>query len=78
VNPESGAVVATRLIVGLAQLDVRAQVDVTFAMDPKLHLLVPDEMREQYWVPSGQRVEGVARYRNFKRFEVEASWKVRQ
>jgi len=56
---------------------VRAQIDVQFKRDAKLQLLVPSEMREQYWAPSGERVEGVALYRNFKRFEVEASWKVR-
>jgi hypothetical protein len=76
-SPASGAVLATRLEVGLATRDVRAQIDVQFKRDAKLQLLVPGEMREQYWAPSGQRVEGVARYRNFKRFEVEASWKVR-
>jgi hypothetical protein len=77
VNPSTGAVTATRLIVGLAKHDVRAQIDVRFTLDAKLRLLVPDEMREEYHVPSGQRVEGVARYQNFKRFEVESSWKVR-
>jgi len=77
-NPATGIVTATRLIVGLARSDVRAQIDVRFAMDPKLRLLVPDEMREEYWVPSGQRVEGIARYSQFKRFEVDASWKVRE
>lgn len=76
-SPASGAVLATQLVVGLAASDLRAQIDVRYKHDPKLQLLVPDEMKEQYWTPSGQRVEGVARYRNFKRFEVEASWKVR-
>ena len=76
-NAASGAVLATRLEVGLAKRDVRAQIDVQFKRDAKLQLLVPSEMREQYWAPSGERVEGVALYRNFKRFEVEASWKVR-
>ena len=77
-NPATGTVTATRLIVGLAKSDVRAQIDVRFAMDPKLRLHVPEEMREEYLVPSGQRVEGTARYSQFKRFEVEASWKVRE
>jgi hypothetical protein len=76
-SPSSGAVRATQLVIGLAKSDVRAQIDVQYTRDAKLQLLVPAEMREQYFAPSGQRVEGVARYRNFKRFEVEASWKVR-
>jgi hypothetical protein len=76
-DPATGAVTATRLLVGLAKRDVRAQIDVRFAMDPKLRVLVPEEMREEYDAPSGQRVDGVARYSKFKRFEVEASWKVR-
>jgi hypothetical protein len=65
------------MVVGLARADVHAQVDVCFAPDSKLRLLVPIEMRERYSEPSGQHVEGVARYRNFKRFEVEAAWKPR-
>jgi hypothetical protein len=76
-DPVSGAIVATQLVVGLASTDVHAQIDVSFKTDPKLRLLVPVEMRERYSAPSGQRVEGVARYRNFKRFEVEATWQVR-
>jgi hypothetical protein len=76
-SPSSGAVRATHLVIGLASSDVRAQIDVQYKYDAKLKLLVPAEMRERYWAPSGQRVEGVAQYRNFKRFEVEASWKVR-
>jgi hypothetical protein len=76
-NPVSGAVSATQLVVGRHGGEAHAQIDVQFRNDPKLQLLVPVEMREQYWARSGQRVEGLARYRNFKRFEVDASWKVR-
>jgi len=76
-NPVSGAVTATQLVVGRHGDEARAQIDVQFRLDPKLQLLVPVEMREQYWASSGQRVEGLARYRNFRRFEVDASWKIR-
>jgi hypothetical protein len=77
-NPATGAVVTTRLVVGLARSDVHAQIDTRFAFDAKLGLLVPVEMREQYSAPAGGRVEGVASYRNFQRFEVDSSWKPRQ
>ena len=76
-NPVTGAILATRMVVDLARADVQAQVDVRFAPDSKLRLLVPIEMRERYSGPSGQQVEGVARYRNFKRFEVDPTWKTR-
>ncbi len=46
-NPVSGAILATRVVVGLARADVQAQVDVRFAIDSKLRLLVPIEMRTQ-------------------------------
>jgi hypothetical protein len=77
VDPASGAIMATRMVFGLARNDIQALVDVRFAPDSKLRLLVPTEMQERYTGGLGQHVEGVARYRNFKRFEVEATWKVR-
>ena len=77
VEPASGAITATRLEVGLARTDVHARIDVHFGRDPKLQLWLPAEMRGHYSAPSGERVEDNARYRNFKRFEVEASWRVR-
>jgi len=77
VDPRSGAITATRLEVGLARTDVHARIDVHFGRDPKLQLWLPAEMRGYYSAPSGERVEEKARYRNFKRFEVEASWRVK-
>jgi hypothetical protein len=77
VEPGSGAMTATRLEVGLARTDVHARIDVRFGRDPTLQLWLPTEMRDEYSAPSGERVEGKARYRNFKRFEVEASWRAR-
>jgi hypothetical protein len=77
VEPGSGAITATRLEVGLARTDVHARIDVRFGRDPKLQLWLPAEMLDRYSAPSGERVEGTARYRNFKRFEVEASWRTR-
>jgi len=71
-------ITATRLEVGLARTDVHARIDVRYFRDPKLQLWLPAEMRDHYSAPSGERVDGNARYRNFKRFEVEASWRVRQ
>ena len=75
VEPGSGAITATRLQVGLARSDVHARIDVRFDRDPKLELWLPAEMHDQYTAPSSERVECKARYRNFKRFEVEASWR---
>jgi hypothetical protein len=77
VEPGSGAITASRLEVGLARTDVHARIDVRFGRDLKLQLWLPAEMRDQYSAPSGERVEGKARYRTFKRFEVEASWRAR-
>ena len=77
VEPGSGAITATRLEVGLARTDVHARINVRFGRDPKLQLWLPAEMSDRYSAPSGERVEGKARYRNFKRFEVEASWRPR-
>lgn len=77
VEPDSGAITATRLEVGLARTDVHARIDVHFGHDPKLQLWLPADMRGRYSAPSGERVEDHARYRNFKRFEVEASWRVK-
>jgi hypothetical protein len=77
VEPGSGAITGTRLEVGLARTDVHARIDVRFSRDPKLQLWMPTEMSDQYSAPSGERVEGKARYRNFKRFEVDASWRPR-
>jgi hypothetical protein len=77
VEPGSGAITGTRLEVGLARTDVHARIDVRFSRDPKLQLWLPAEMSDQYSAPSGERVEGKAQYRNFKRFEVDASWRPR-
>ena len=77
VDPGSGAITASRLEVGLARTDVHARIDVRFGRDLKFQLWLPAEMRDQYSAPSGERVEGTARYRNFKRFEVDASWRAR-
>jgi len=78
VEPGSGAITASRLEVGLARTDVHARIDVRFGRDLKLQLWLPAEMRDQYSAPSGERVEGKARYRTFKRFEVEASFRARR
>jgi hypothetical protein len=78
--PEDGRVVRSRLAV---DAEVQAGIDVTWQRDGRLALWVPAEMREAYRGPwtalagaPGKKerhdVRGVARYSNYRRFEVDS------
>jgi hypothetical protein len=80
VVPDDGRVVRSRLAV---KSDVDAEIDVTWREDARLTLWVPHEMREVYrgrWTEAGGgperegtfAVSGVARYSNYRRFEVDS------
>jgi formylglycine-generating enzyme required for sulfatase activity len=66
----SGRVMKTELQV--EQPTVRATVTTTFRYDEKFGIAVPAEMREQYALGTGNRVNTVATYGHFRRFDVTA------
>jgi hypothetical protein len=75
IAPDDGRVLRSRLAV---EADVRAEIDVEWRFDDRLKLWVPSEMREAYrgsrtvdGSASRQDVRGVARYSNYRRFEVD-------
>lgn len=79
IDPSDGRVVRSRLQV---RGDVHAEIEVAWQHDGRLGVHVPAEMREAYqgpWraasgtsaAPEPYIVRGVARYANFRRFEVD-------
>jgi hypothetical protein len=82
--PTDGRVLKTQLIVRdfvRGGRDSRAEITVTWRLDPSLNLWVPFEMRERYqgpWEPrptvDGRKsydIDGVAQYSNYRRFTVD-------
>ena len=67
----TGRVLKTELRV--EQPAVRAVITTTFRIEEKSGIAVPLEMREQYVFPSGNRVNTVASYGRFRRFDVNAN-----
>jgi len=70
IDPQTGCVLATRMDVSDALVDVKALV--TYAPDPASGLWVPSEMREQYRRDTDDRdfVNTRASYSKFRRFRV--------
>jgi formylglycine-generating enzyme required for sulfatase activity len=66
----SGRVVKTELQV--EQPSVRAIVTTTFRYDERFGIAVPHEMRERYTLGTGNRVNTVATYGRFRRFDVSS------
>jgi len=67
-RPNDGAVVRTRVdFKSVRNLKVRLTVD--FRHDPRLGAWVPNRMEEQYEPRSGQNVDCIATYTDFRRFE---------
>jgi hypothetical protein len=64
----SGRVLSSQLIVDDNSL--RAQIDVTYALEPAVEIFVPREMREQYALDDGTKIEGRATYAKFRRYVV--------
>ena len=52
---------------------VRASVTTRYQVDEAHGLAVPVEMKEEYGLPNGARVTGLATYGNFRRFDVEVT-----
>jgi formylglycine-generating enzyme required for sulfatase activity len=71
----TGRVLKTELQV--EQPAVRAVITTTFQAEEKSGIAVPLEMREQYTFPSGNRVNTVATYGRFRRFDVNANEDIR-
>ena len=67
----TGRVLKTELQV--EQPAVRAVITTTFQAEEKSGIAVPLEMREQYTFPNGNRVNTVANYGRFRRFDVNAN-----
>ena len=71
IDAATGRVVKTELQV--EQPAVRAIITTTFQLDSRSGIAVPREMREQYTLGNGNRVNNVATYGRFRRFDVSAS-----
>ena len=77
-DPVSGRVIETQLELhhpsaGGGRLATDVKVRVRFALEPRLNLWVPVEMRESYSDRGGGRTNGTARYRNYRQFSVTVS-----
>lgn len=77
VEPESGRLWRVELVVGPDHRDVFARqlfqtkMRVDFMLEPKLNVLVPRELNEDFYSRGG-RAKGRARYSNFRRFTTSA------
>jgi formylglycine-generating enzyme required for sulfatase activity len=75
IETATGRVLKTELLV--EQPAIRAAVTTTFRIEERSGIAVPLEMREQYTLSSGNRVNTTATYGRFRRFDVSASEDVR-
>jgi hypothetical protein len=69
-EPATGRVLRSELIAGSTTAGVALKALVQYERDQKLQLWLPREMREEYAAQSGERLQCVARYSNYKRAEV--------
>lgn len=75
VDPLSGAVVESQTIYARANAG-QVEYIVKYRRDDKLGLWLPVEMKETYSIRNKVLTAGVARYRNFRRFEVTTDTRV--
>jgi sulfatase modifying factor 1 len=75
IDTVSGRVMKTELQV--EQPAIRAAVTTTFRVEDRSGIAVPFEMREQYTFANGNRVNTVATYGHFRRFDVSATEDIR-
>jgi hypothetical protein len=68
IDAVSGSVLSSELIAESGSL--RARIEVTYALDPGVNVLVPREMREKYVLRDGSTVEGKATYAKYRRYQV--------
>jgi hypothetical protein len=64
IDPDTGRVLITELRAG--NKNVRGAIDVSYQSEPVLDLLVPVEMREEYFDQSGSHITGIATYGRFR------------
>jgi hypothetical protein len=64
IDPDTGRVLITELRAG--NKNVRGAIDVSYQSEPLLNLLVPVEMREEYFDRSGSHITGAATYGRFR------------
>jgi len=64
IDPDTGRVLITELRAG--NRSVRGTIDVSYRSEPVLDLLVPVEMREEYFDKAGSHITGVATYGRFR------------
>jgi hypothetical protein len=70
-DPSTGAVLRTELRVSPTYgVAVDAVIIVTYKVNPRFDMLLPDDMEEMYFSRSG-RIEGHATYTNYRRFETD-------
>jgi hypothetical protein len=70
----TGRVLSSQLVAESQAL--RAQIDVTYGLDPTVGLFVPREMREKYVTKDGATIEGRATYARFRRYRVTVAERV--
>jgi hypothetical protein len=75
IEAATGRVLSSELVAESAGL--KAQIDVTYALEPSLGMLVPREMREKYSLKDGTTIVGKAVYGKFRRFQVKVDEKVK-
>ena len=74
IDVDSGRILRTELI--SEDTELRAMIDVSYAAEPGLDILVPREMREIYHVRRNDvRIDGRATYSKFRRFTVTTAEK---
>jgi len=64
IDPDTGRVLITELKAG--NRSVRGTIDVSYRSEPLVDLLVPVEMREEYFDKAGSHITGVATYGRFR------------
>jgi len=75
IEPATGQVVASELVA--EDLTIKGIIDVDYAIEPAINLLVPVSMRERYDLTRDRsRVTGVATYTNFRQFQVKVDEKL--
>jgi hypothetical protein len=74
IEVETGRVLASTLATETQSL--RAQIDVTYGVDPAVAMPVPREMREKYTSRDGTVTEGRATYARFRRYQVKVDEKI--
>jgi hypothetical protein len=74
IEAATGRVLSSDLIAESARL--RARIEVQYAPDAQMGLLVPREMREKYESKDGSVIEGRASYAKFRRYQVTTDEKL--